>query len=117
MCRAPGRGRASWYVYRARLRMRRYLLVDDNVAFAENVAEIIADTGAEAVVAESGERAMALVAGARFGELVHRIRAVDPGLPAIVVTAYTADDELAAARAEGLLAILPKPVPMARLLE
>lgn len=112
--------------------MRKYLLVDDNVAFAENLAEIIGDAGdAEAMVAESGQRAIELAGAHRFdalvsdmrmpvmngAELVHQIRRVDPGLPAIVVTAYTADDDLAAARQEGLLAVLPKPVPVPRLVE
>lgn len=111
--------------------MRRYLIVDDNAAFAENVAEILTDAGAEVSVATTGERALALAAASRFdaivsdmrmpvmsgAELVHRVRRVDPGLPAVVVTAYTADDDLQAARAEGLLAVLPKPVPLATLVE
>lgn len=111
--------------------MRRYLIVDDNTAFAENLAEIIADEGeAEAVIAESGSRGLSALASARFdalvsdmrmpemngAELVHRIRRVDPGLPALVCTAYTADNELEAARREGVLGILPKPVPVKRLL-
>jgi CheY-like chemotaxis protein len=111
---------------------RRYLIVDDNVAFAENLAEIISDAGAgEAVVIESGPRALELAARERFdallsdmrmpvmsgAELVHRIRRVDPELPAIVITAYTADTDLQAARQEGLLGVLPKPVPVPRLLE
>jgi CheY-like chemotaxis protein len=112
--------------------MRRYLIVDDNVAFAENLAEIIADAGdAEAVVVDSGEKALARVQQERFNalvsdmrmpemngaELVHLIRRADPELPALVVTAYTADNELEAARHEGLMAVLPKPVPVPRLLE
>ncbi len=111
--------------------MRRYLIVDDNVAFAENLAEIIADVGDEAVVVDSGARALELAKQERFdalisdmrmpvmngAELVHRIRRADPALPALVVTAYTADDELAAARQEGLIGVLPKPVPVPRLLE
>jgi CheY-like chemotaxis protein len=48
---------------------------------------------------------------------VHRIRRLDPGLPALVVTAYIADNELESARREGLVAALPKPVPVPRLLE
>jgi DNA-binding NtrC family response regulator len=47
--------------------------------------------------------------------VVHGIRRIDPGLPAIVVTAYTSDEDLTNARREGLLAILPKPVPIERL--
>ncbi len=35
----------------------------------------------------------------------------------MVITAHVADDALEAARREGLLAVLPKPVPMGRLLE
>lgn len=112
--------------------MRRYLIVDDNVAFAENLAEIIVDAGgAEAVVVDAGEKALARVQQERFdalvsdmrmpemngAELVHLIRRADPELPAVVVTAYTADNELEAARREGLMAVLPKPVPVARLLE
>ena len=112
--------------------MRRYLIVDDNEAFAENLAEIIGDAGdAEAVVAGSGSSGLAALAEGRFdalvsdmrmpemngAELVHRIRRLDPGLPAVVVTAYTADDDLEAARREGVLGVLPKPVPVPRLLE
>ncbi len=111
--------------------MRRYLIVDDNVAFAENLAEIVGDAGDEALIAESGERALALVTAQRFdalisdmrmpvmsgAEVVHGIRRLDPGLPALVVTAYIADNELEAARQEGLLAVLPKPVSVPRMLE
>jgi CheY-like chemotaxis protein len=82
-------------------------------------------------VAEGGVRALELVKSRRFdamicdmrmplmsgAEVVHQVRRIDPALPAIVVTAYTADNDLEAARKEGLLAVLSKPVPMQRLLE
>ncbi|HKA91186.1 MAG TPA: response regulator [Haliangiales bacterium] len=111
--------------------MRRYLIVDDNPAFAENLAEILADAGAHADVATGGAAALeraratrydALISDMRMplmggAELVHRVRRLDPGLPAVVVTAYTHDDDLHAARREGLLAVLPKPAPVGRLLE
>jgi CheY-like chemotaxis protein len=111
--------------------MRRYLIVDDNRAFAENLGEIVADLGDEVCVAESGEQALALARRQRFdalvtdmrmplmggAELVHHVRRIDPGVAAIVVTAYVKDNDLEAARREGLLAALPKPVPLARLLE
>ena len=110
--------------------MRRYLLVDDNAAFAENLAEIVHDAGAEAVVASGGEAALKLAAATRFdvlltdmrmpvmsgARLVHEVRRIDPGLPAIVITAYTGEDDLQAARDEGLLAVLPKPAPIERML-
>ncbi len=110
--------------------MRRYLIVDDNREFAENLAEIVRDRGDEVTVAGDGAEAVALARETRYdalltdmrmpgmggAQLVHEIRRVDPGLAAIVVTAYVADDDLEAARREGLLAVLPKPVPVERLL-
>jgi CheY-like chemotaxis protein len=109
--------------------VRKYLLVDDNVAFAENLAEILRDGGAEVAVAADGASALALAGATRFdalvtdmrmpvmggATLVHEIRRVDPGLPAIVVTAYTGESDLRAAIEEGLLAVLPKPVPLDRM--
>jgi DNA-binding NtrC family response regulator len=111
--------------------VRRYLVVDDNLEFAENLAEILRDAGDEVCVAGSGAAALELVRRQRFdavltdmrmplmggAELVHEIRRIDPGLAALVVTAHVGDDALEAARREGLLAVLPKPVPLARLLE
>jgi len=111
--------------------MRRYLIVDDNLEFAENLAEIIRDAGAEVDLAGGGAEALALVLPGRYqamltdmrmpamggAELVHEVRRLDPGLAALVVTAHVADDALEAARREGLLAVLPKPVPIGALLE
>jgi DNA-binding NtrC family response regulator len=111
--------------------MKTFLLVDDNQAFAENVAEIIRDDGHEVVIATSGAAAVdaarerkfdALITDMRMplmsgAKVVHEIRRGDPDLPAIVVTAYTGEDDLTSARNEGLLAVLPKPVPVPRLLE
>ena len=111
---------------------RRYLLVDDNVAFAENLAEILEAEGAQVVCAAGARAALEIVRGQPAfdalvtdmrmpvmsgARLVHEIRRVDPKLPAVVVTAYTQEADLAAARAEGLLAVLPKPVPVDRLVE
>jgi two-component system, response regulator PdtaR len=111
--------------------MRRYLIVDDNRAFAENLSEIVSDLGHEVTVAQDGAEALALATKRRYdalvtdmrmpfmggAELVHRVRRIDPGVPAVVVTAYVRDGDLDSARAEGLLATLPKPVPIGRLLE
>lgn len=111
--------------------MRKVLVTDDNRAFAENLAEILEDAGCEPVIADSGSEALRLAAATRFdvllsdmrmpemggAELVHRVRRMDPGLPAIVITAYTYDNDLFRARQEGLLSILPKPVPVPALLE
>ncbi len=111
--------------------MRSYLVVDDNLDFAENLAEIVRDLGDEVVVALDGkegvERArerpfdailtdmrMPVMGGA---ELVHEIRRIDPGAPAMVITAHAGDDAIESARREGLLAVLGKPVEVKRLLE
>jgi CheY-like chemotaxis protein len=111
---------------------RSYLIVDDNLVFADNLAEIISDApGVEVTVTDSGERALEQVRTRRFdalltdmrmpvmngAALVHNVRRIDPGLPVIVMTAFTGDDDLRAARHEGLLAVLPKPVPIPRLIE
>ncbi|MFE8597914.1 response regulator [Archangium violaceum] len=106
--------------------MRKYLLLDDNEAFAENLAEILRDGGDEATVVTEGARALELARAQRFDVLltdmkmpgmsgaaaVHRIRQVDPELAAVVITAYPGEDDLETARREGLLAVLPKPVPI-----
>jgi DNA-binding NtrC family response regulator len=111
--------------------MRRYLIVDDNLDFAENLAEILRDLGDEVAIAGGGREALALAGEARFdavltdmrmplmggAELVHEIRRLDPGVAALVITAHAGDDALEAARREGLLAVMPKPVPVNRLLE
>ena len=109
--------------------MRRYLLVDDNPAFAENLAEILRDAGDEAtVVTRAAREALRAGAGTRFDALltdmrmpVHERRGAGaphppgrPGAAGVVITAYTGEDDLEAARSEGLLAVLPKPVPVPR---
>jgi two-component system, response regulator PdtaR len=110
--------------------MRRYLIVDDNRDFAENLAEILRDTGDEVLIAENGKEALELARGTEFhailtdmrmplmggAELVHEIRRIDPGAAAMVITAHVGDDALEAARREGLLAVLGKPVEVPRLL-
>jgi DNA-binding NtrC family response regulator len=82
-------------------------------------------------IATGGTEALALAREARFdalltdmrmplmggAELVHEVRRLDPGVAALVITAHAGDDALEAARREGLLAVLPKPVPVGRLLE
>src|SRR5512141_1602365 len=100
--------------------MRHYLIVDDNRAFAENLGEIVRDLGDEVSVAEDGARALALAERRCFdamvtdmrmplmggAELVHHVRRIDPGLAAIVVTAYVRDNDLEAARRDGLVVVL-----------
>jgi CheY-like chemotaxis protein len=110
---------------------RHYLIVDDNREFAENLAEIIEDAGHRAAIALDGRQALSMAAGTRFdavltdmrmpemggADLVRQLRRVDPEISALVITAYTTDDDLGRAREHGLLGILPKPAPIKRLLE
>jgi DNA-binding NtrC family response regulator len=107
------------------------LVVDDAPSILETVEELLRFEGYEVRTATNGLDALAeverecphvVVLDMRMpvmngAELVHRIRRADPALPAIVITAYTNDDDLAAARHEGLLAVLPKPAPISRLVE
>jgi two-component system, response regulator PdtaR len=111
--------------------MRTYLIVDDNRDFAENLAEIVRDRGDDVAVAADGREAVARARERKFdalltdmrmpfmggAEVVHEVRRIDPGVPALVITAHVGDDALEAARREGLLAVLSKPVEVPRLLE
>jgi two-component system, response regulator PdtaR len=106
--------------------MRSYLIVDDNVPFAENLAEILEAQGWRATVVSGGNEALRAAAYEKFdavvtdmkmpvmggAELVHSIHKIDPGLPAIVITAHSGDAELNDLRQHGILALLPKPVPI-----
>jgi two-component system, response regulator PdtaR len=83
----------------------------------------VAESGLEALEAVKREAPfdailtdmrMPLMGGA---EVVHEVRRLDPDVAALVITAHVADDAIEAARREGLLAVLPKPVPVPRLLE
>ena len=110
---------------------RRYLIVDDNRAFGENLAEILRDMGAEVEVASNGAEALALLVPGRYSAmltdmkmpgmggatLVQEVRRVDVGLPVVAITAYSQDADLASARRHGMLSVLPKPVPIKPLMQ
>lgn len=110
---------------------RTYLLVDDNEAFAENLAEILRDAGALVDVANDGVQALEFVKKTRYdalvtdmrmpgmngAELLRELRRIDNGLPAVLLSAYSHDDQLRMARRDGLLAVLSKPQQIPRLLQ
>lgn len=110
---------------------RNYLLIDDNREFLENVAEILRDTGASVQVAEDGPAGLDLVRTRRFdavvtdmrmpgmtgAEFLHQVREFDRGVPVILLSAFSHDDQLRDAQRDGLLAVLSKPHQMTRLLE
>ena len=111
--------------------MRSYLIVDDNRAMAENIAEIVRERGEDAVATASSEEALKLVGARAFdalltdmrmpamdgAQLIREARRADPGLPAILFTAFTHDEALRAVQEESPLAVLPKPVPLPTLLD
>ena len=102
---------------------RRYLLVDDNAAFVENLAEILEATGAAVDVAANADEALSRLSGDRYdalvtdmrmpglsgSELLHLARRRDPDLPVVMLSAYVQDAQVSEARREGLLAVLSKP--------
>jgi len=110
---------------------RSYLLIDDNAEFAENLAEILRDVGAEVDVALSGDEAVEKVTARRYdavltdmrmpglsgAQLVEALRSRDEGVPVVVLSAFTQDRELEQAREHGVLAVLSKPQPVPALLE
>ncbi|MFZ5446969.1 MAG: response regulator [Myxococcota bacterium] len=110
---------------------RKYLVIDDNEEFAENVAEILSDTGADVSLAAEGAAALEQVRQQRFdvvvtdmrmpgmsgAELLKHMRDIDPGVPVVLVSAYAPDAQVNEARQYGLLAFLNKPSGTRRLLE
>jgi CheY-like chemotaxis protein len=110
---------------------RRYLVVDDNQPLAENLAEILETSGAEvdveldprvALQRLKARRYTALVTDMRMpglggAELLALAREADPSLPALVVTAFIGDSDLARVERMGVLATLPKPIPVEILLQ
>lgn len=110
---------------------RRYLLVDDNRDFAENLAEILTDHGAEVVQANDGATALAALGqgpydvmitdmrmpGISGAELLRQVRERDAGLPVVLVSAYTRNEQLEEAHRLGLLAFVGKTSSTGKLLE
>lgn len=104
------------------------LVVDDNQDLAENIAEILGLRGFAAVIATSGEEALPLaladgtdllvtdfrLPGMTGAELVQRVRELRGGVRAVVISAYTDDQTMAAARDAGAN-FLPKPVDLSAL--
>ncbi len=110
---------------------RKYLVVDDNVDFAENVAEILTDAGAEVCTASEAGEALKQLRNTRFdgvvtdmrmpglsgAELIRQLRAIDPGVPVVLLSAWAQDEQVEAARRMGLLAFLSKASGTPHLLE
>lgn len=109
---------------------RRVLIVDDNRDLGENLAEILADAGFDNDFFEDPRRALETVHAGQYAaalidikmptmdgvSLYRALKARDPALPAIAISAYAGDQEVRRALEAGVIAILPKPVAIPQLL-
>lgn len=107
---------------------RPVLLVDDNVAHAENLQEILEDEGIDADVAENVDAAIEMLHQRDYGlvvtdmrmpgrnglELVRHLRDAQPTVPVVCMTAYSADKTLEDALSAGAQTWLSKPVDVDR---
>ena len=106
------------------------LVVDDHVALAENLAEILGDEGFRTSWADSAEAALDRVAkggisalitdyrlpGRSGAELIGELRRRGVDIPIIVMSAHTDDGIIELSEAAGALEVLPKPVDLGRLM-
>ncbi|MEO5823290.1 MAG: response regulator [Vicinamibacteraceae bacterium] len=109
--------------------MKRILVADDDPGMARTVCDILRRRGWSPTEVHSGEAAVEAASTERYSavlmdvrmpgingvEAFRVIREAHPQTPVILMTAYAAPDLLAAAEREGVLQILPKPLPWATL--
>ena len=108
----------------------RILVVDDDVMMTKTLADIFRMSGYEPCVANSASEALEKLGegdldcvlsdikmpGSNGVELCHHIKARQPELPVVLMTAYSADSLVQEGLAAGVLAIMPKPVDVKGLL-
>lgn len=99
------------------------LVVDDNVSLAENLSEILTDSGFESTCVGSPKEALAAVEQRAFdvvlldmrmpemdGVALHALLSKSmPRASFILMTAFASDERIGAARAAGIRDILSKP--------
>jgi two-component system, response regulator PdtaR len=107
------------------------LVVDDQIEFAENIAEVLQGLGFETDVASSAEAGLerigeggvtALITdfklpGRNGAELIEEIRHRGIRIPALVMSAHTDDLTIDRSQAAGAWMFVPKPVPLGALME
>lgn len=110
---------------------RSVLVIDDDRQMVQTLCAVLRLHGWEPTPGYSGEDAIEAVRAKPFAavlmdvrmpgldgvEAFRRIREEYPALPVILMTAYAAQELLAQAEREGVLMILPKPLPLDRLTE
>jgi CheY-like chemotaxis protein len=110
---------------------RRYLCVDDNVEFLENLAEILTSQGAVVDAVTNGAEALEHLAAHRYHavvtdlkmpglsgvELLQQLRRLDPDVPVVLLSAWSDERALKEARRSGLYGSVSKASQVPRLLE
>jgi len=105
--------------------MKSILVADDDAGMARTLCDILRRRGWQPTEVHSGEEAVAAAAERRYAavlmdvrmpgmngvEAFREIHAAQPQTPVILMTAYAAPDLLAEAERDGVLRILPKPLP------
>jgi len=106
------------------------LIVDDHADLAENLAEILAAAGYDAVTAPSAEAGLARIdaggitalvtdyrlPGMTGAQLIAELRRRGDRMPAVVMSAFTDDETIGRARAAGAADVLAKPIDLDRLM-
>ncbi|MEW6472584.1 MAG: response regulator [Actinomycetota bacterium] len=105
------------------------LVVDDEVGMRETIADILTATGYDVTTATDGEDALRHLRSGTFSVVVMDIRMPvrdgisvarelgGPPPPVVFMSAYVADEHLAAAAETKAFAVMHKPVPPPRLLD
>lgn len=105
------------------------LLVDDNDAYNDSIKDILEDEGYEVETADSGEKACIIAEHTRFDlvlmdikmpgmngvECFLRMKAHNPEVKVILFTAYALTELIKKAQANGVLAVLKKPLDIDKL--
>jgi CheY-like chemotaxis protein len=100
------------------------LLVDDNIALAENLAEILLDAGHTSAIFHHPAEALSCfhemmydaaildykMPGFDGVALYTQLKQKDPALRAMIVSAYADDDCLHIAKQQGIQGVLTKPI-------
>jgi DNA-binding response OmpR family regulator len=101
----------------------RLLVVDDEPSMRDLLTRVLSNAGHEVAVAESGEEALTRIGKERFDLLIvdrnlpgmsgidvlNQVRIQDPGLFAVMITAYPNAESEAAARSLGVHSYITKP--------
>jgi len=107
------------------------LIVDDNVDLCDNLVDILDDRGYHAVAVPDGSQAIALVEQTPFDvilmdvkmpamngvETYKRIKRISPQAVVIMMTAYSVEELVQEALAEGAYGVLYKPLDIDRVVE